>query len=62
MGVKVNLRKPAVFLPVGWCHFAARVDVSKSLALANNLFRVGDFHAGWGVGIVFKATRLSSSR
>jgi len=37
VGLKTNLRKPAVFLLARWRSRVGRVDVRKSLALADDL-------------------------
>jgi len=58
VGLKTNLRKPALLLFAGWCAGTRRVNVRKSLALADDLLCSGSRLSGWGAGRAAEASRL----
>ncbi len=62
MGVQTNLRKPAVFLFAGRSSVAGGLDVSESLALADDLFRRGTRVPGRRAGRAAEASRPSRPR
>ncbi len=57
VGLKANLRKPAVLLSTRWSDLVRRLNVCQALALANNLFRCRTGVPGRRVGCLAKAQR-----